>query len=424
MANYNVSISVLFDSEQNMLQLSVSPHRPSSSNPLILARGDTVTWTRSGSDQAINAIEIAGFDSAIWTNAANITTLAPGASVVKTVKSNATLNLGDFVAITASRFVPIVGTVTSSVNFWVSVGTPIDDIPNQFSIPNQTGVPTNTWISSGLVNITGISAASVGVVELTASVTGGQVRWYNGYSGSSWASSVGITNQDPNTMKLEVRVLSPSSLESSASCTLTINGISDTFTVTTGATSGPQYVTAASGTLFPKSLLKLKEFFGGANNPKLSEYLRGGAHIPNYTENSSFSTSLPVSLGSISGLEKTRIELANSILSESRTISTINNTGQTISLDMTNYIKGYSSMLHRELQYKLEVIQSTGTPVPGTSTAFTNWSSVAYTLSYPQGRNTTVSGKFKLTAKHPMASSGDSPVEIIIPYTLYLEGGQ
>jgi len=51
----------------------------------------------------------------------------------------------------------------------------------------------------------------------------------------------------------------------------------------------------------PLKLSEVKAEFGGATNPKLSDYLRGGSYVPNINPNSGVDSSLPINLLSLLG---------------------------------------------------------------------------------------------------------------------------
>ncbi|MGZ5581791.1 MAG: beta strand repeat-containing protein [Usitatibacter sp.] len=98
-----------------------------------------------------------------------------------------------------------------------------DTTPNSFSFTDQTNVALSTTITSNSITVSGISAPSA------ISVTGGQ---YEVNGSGSWLTSAGTVN---NGDSVRVRHTSSSSNSTAVNTTLTIGGVSDTFTSTTAA---------------------------------------------------------------------------------------------------------------------------------------------------------------------------------------------
>jgi hypothetical protein len=112
-------------------------------------------------------------------------------------------------------------TDTSSTDTTPSPTPPPDDTtPDAFSFPDQNGVPLNTTIESNPITVSGIDTAS------PVSVTGGEYS----INGGAYTSNPGTVNAGDT-----VKVSHTSSTSNSASVdtTLTIGGVSDTFTSTT-----------------------------------------------------------------------------------------------------------------------------------------------------------------------------------------------
>jgi hypothetical protein len=100
-----------------------------------------------------------------------------------------------------------------------------DSVPEQFIFADKADVSLNTEVTSNTIMVQGISAtAPISITGGTYSVNGG------GYTSSSGTVVSGDT--------VTVRVQSSGSYSTTTSATLTIGGVSDTFSVTTG--SAPQ----------------------------------------------------------------------------------------------------------------------------------------------------------------------------------------
>jgi hypothetical protein len=95
-----------------------------------------------------------------------------------------------------------------------------DTTPNAFHFNDQTNVALSTLISSNVITVSGINAST------SISVSGGEYS----VNGGAYASTTG-TVQNGDTV--QVRHTSSSSFNTSVNTTLTIGGVSDTFTTTT-----------------------------------------------------------------------------------------------------------------------------------------------------------------------------------------------
>ena len=110
-----------------------------------------------------------------------------------------------------------------------------DTTPDTFTFADQTNVALSTAFTSNAITVAGITAAS----PLT--ITGGQ---YSINGGAFASAATTVVNGDT----VAVRVTSSGSNSTAVSATLTIGGVSDTFTVTTAAAAalGPFTLTWAS----------------------------------------------------------------------------------------------------------------------------------------------------------------------------------
>ena len=97
-----------------------------------------------------------------------------------------------------------------------------DMTPDQFTFTDQTGVALNTVITSNIITVTGLNAATpISIVGGTYAINGGP------YTSASGTVSNGST--------VTVQQTSSANYSTTTDATLTIGGISDTFSVTTEA---------------------------------------------------------------------------------------------------------------------------------------------------------------------------------------------
>ena len=128
--------------------------------------------------------------------------------------------------------------------FGVFITIPADTTPEAFTFTDQTGVALNTTITSNAVTVSGINTASA------VSITGGEYS----INGKAYTSTAGTVN---NGDTVTVQLTSSSSYLTTVNSILTIDGVSDTFSVTTAAPV-VYTVTAtagAGGTISPASAL-------------------------------------------------------------------------------------------------------------------------------------------------------------------------
>ncbi len=123
---------------------------------------------------------------------------------------------------------------TFSVTTWAAPALP-DTTPDPFTFFDQTGVAPNITITSNTITVSGINtAADISITDGTYSINGGL-----------YTSSSGVI-YNGNTVK--VRQTSSGSYPIKTDATLTIGGVSDTFSVTTWASPPPPDTTPAQFT--------------------------------------------------------------------------------------------------------------------------------------------------------------------------------
>ncbi len=139
--------------------------------------------------------------------------------------STGTLNNGDSVTVKVTSS----GTSSTAVNAVLSIGgvsdtftvTTLDDTtPDAFTLTDQTGVALATPITSNSITVTGTTAAA------SISIVGGTYAINSG----SFTSGAGTVAPGDT---VAVKVTSSGSYSTSVNTTLTIGGVSDTFTVKT-----------------------------------------------------------------------------------------------------------------------------------------------------------------------------------------------
>jgi hypothetical protein len=108
-----------------------------------------------------------------------------------------------------------------------------DTTPDAFSFTDQTDVPLSTLITSNTITVAGINSSS------PISITGGQYS----VNGGTYTASAGTVN---NGDTVSVRQTSSASFNTTTNATLTIGGVSDSFSVTTLELLG-LVVTSANG---------------------------------------------------------------------------------------------------------------------------------------------------------------------------------
>lgn len=109
-----------------------------------------------------------------------------------------------------------------------------DTTPDAFSFVDQTGAALSTAITSNSIIVSGINTAAA------ISISGGSYA----INGAGFVSSSGSIN---NGDSVQVRLTSSANYSTTTHATLTIGGVSDTFSVTTLAGSGAFILPAADG---------------------------------------------------------------------------------------------------------------------------------------------------------------------------------
>jgi hypothetical protein len=104
---------------------------------------------------------------------------------------------------------------------WAQAASEDDTVPDQFTFTDQSGVALSSTITSAPITVTGIDAAAA------ITVTGGE---YDINGSGTFVSTAGTVN---NGDTVRARHTSSASYLTATDTTVTIGGVSDTFTSTT-----------------------------------------------------------------------------------------------------------------------------------------------------------------------------------------------
>jgi hypothetical protein len=163
-----------------------------------------------------------------------------------------------------------------------------DTTPNPFDLgSNYTNAAISTYYYSNTITVAGINAAS------PVSTNGGVQYQKNG---GGWTSTSGtVVNGDT----VRVRMQSSGSFNTTVTATLTIGGVSDSFSVTT-QNPGGQIVLPSSGSI---SYNDIRAAWGPAPSVAVNMYdwRKNGPYWQDYPENAGVPTGNPISLSDFYG---------------------------------------------------------------------------------------------------------------------------
>ena len=201
-----------------------------------------------------NSVTITGINSA---SAISVTGGSYSRNGAAFTTASGTVNNGDTVQVrqtssatynTITNTVLTVGGIKDTFSV-TTLAAPVDTTPNTFNFTDQTGVALATAITSNAITLSGINAPA------PIAISGGS---YSINSGAFTTASGTVANR----ASIRVQLNSSTSYATAASATLTIGGVSDTFTVTTlAAPVGFQLPPASGGNPAFTS-----EHFSGSNN--------------------------------------------------------------------------------------------------------------------------------------------------------------
>jgi len=144
--------------------------------------------------------------------------------------------------------------ISSAVQAIDGSGPVTDTTPDAFTFTDVTNAAPSTLTESNAITVSGINAASA------ISVSGGEYQ----ISGGSWVTAAGTVT---NGQTVKVRLTSSSAASTTSNVTLTIGGVSDTFSVTTAAAAGQTGLLTRTATLAawdPSDLTTMSQTADGA----------------------------------------------------------------------------------------------------------------------------------------------------------------
>lgn len=110
-------------------------------------------------------------------------------------------------------------------------GEAIDATPDQFTFTDVSGINPSTVTTSGTVTVTGLSPN----IPISVTASGGTVDAGTSSLSGTFDSSKAITTSATGTFVMAARATSSASYSTAVDVVVTVNGVSDTFTVTTRA---------------------------------------------------------------------------------------------------------------------------------------------------------------------------------------------
>lgn len=110
-------------------------------------------------------------------------------------------------------------------------GSGIDSTPDQFTFTDVSGINPSTVTTSGTVTVTGLSPN----IPINVTASGGTVDVGTSSLSGTYDTSKSVTTSSTGTFVMAARATSSASYSASVNVTVTVNGVSDTFTVTTRA---------------------------------------------------------------------------------------------------------------------------------------------------------------------------------------------
>ena len=135
---------------------------------------------------------------------------------------------------------------SDSVTVATTSGT--DTAPNAFTLIDQTGAQIDTQIWSQPVSVLGVTAGTD--IAVTVSGDASRVWRYSTDGGQTWSSPTASAGNVRLNYLVQVRLDAAATYETAVSATLTVGGVSDTFTVTTRADDvGPVVTISGSNPL-------------------------------------------------------------------------------------------------------------------------------------------------------------------------------
>lgn len=234
--------------------------------------GDSISVKATFVGSASGTVIVSGFSATYHTDSTSMT-LSNGQTLTRTLKAS-----GYTVPVTLQLTAAKSGFSNTATSY--TVLNTNDGTPDAFDLgPAQTYAALSTLYFSEKITLSGINIA------VTASVSGTGAYLRKNNSATNY-TSVSVVNGDV----LQVVLTSASSYNSSRTATLSVGGVSDTFTVTTFTGPGSGIRVPFPFSAAPFSMSDITDFFAGTgflHTPVrlFSSYVKGGAYVPDVTEN-------------------------------------------------------------------------------------------------------------------------------------------
>jgi hypothetical protein len=290
-ATINVYCRANYNQELGTRTASFLPAN-SYANPIVITKGDIVNFIFQETGDATGYLFLVyAFDSGYWTDTSNSPITNPNGTVTRQTIASAVVGSGYIDTLVVDMYGP---GHSMYPNLYIKITDGIDATPDAFSVgPSYSGVSTSDRIAGAPFTVTGINT------PVSASCSAGADFTVNG--GSSVTSAT-VQAGD----KIQLFVTSPSSWGASRTGTMTVGGVSASFTVTTATDPGTGQVINFPKVSLPISLTDVINFFGGTSLAyppyrNLRAYLKGGSYVPNITKNASVPSSGNLSLSQFAG---------------------------------------------------------------------------------------------------------------------------
>jgi len=347
-------------------QVSSNPVN-SSSSPININQGDTVEFRyfqNLSTNNPDETISFQSFPANIFTSIAggySFTALAeiqsttpqtfvPHTSGGFTVSSTATLGATTVTAKNLTRG------AANTIYLNVTGTAPVDITPDAFSlgVDITNAHPTEIQYSE-IVHVLGINA------QVNVSVAGSGAAIQKNYNGSWVTSTTALINDS-----FIVRVPAPLNYGLSTTVTLTIGNMSDVWVVSTPLVPPVIEILDSTITSLPVSLNAVKNYFGGFANVynvpstnNLLAYVRGGAFVPDISQNSAINTTVPLSLKSF--LNSKTSFFIDTLPSTKALVQNVLTTGGTFQLVWsvpTDWSLGFGANMFSQAEYKFVLTEN------------------------------------------------------------------
>lgn len=279
MAIRSVSVSIAYEAGETFWSLSAGS---SATNRLELIKGDSLQLNFSDLNNRGITLTASNFSSAYWSTPSNLV-IAGSGNGTRTTRSDVSTPLDITVTLSASG-----GGVSGIRTLFLRIVSGDDVTPDAFELgDNILGARLGSEYLSQTVVVTGIT---VGVV---ASVSAGRLIVNGTDYGPSFTVYAGY--------KVQLALTAPAAYTAAVWGTLTIGGVSDSWTVTTQNDPDSGQIIPFPITALPIKMSDVINFWGGFR-PTFAEpsarnmlaYVRGGQYVPNISANANIPTAAPL----------------------------------------------------------------------------------------------------------------------------------